>query len=171
MQQYNKTKGIRGIVGVYNDALRFRDMITNLAQERVRILMFWEKYGDVATKEAFKVSRPTLFLWQKTIRESGGRLESLVPRSTAPKNKRKRVIPEEVKKLIIEERSHEKIGKEKLAKLLKDDGIADISGSTVGRMIFDLKKLIIVAKIKVVPITYEVVDSQESPMKCNVETA
>ena len=140
MQQYNKTKGIRGIVGVYNDALRFRDMITNLAQERVRILMFWEKYGDVATKEAFKVSRPTLFLWQKTIRESGGRLESLVPRSTAPKNKRKRVIPEEVKKLIIEERSHEKIGKEKLAKLLKDDGIADISGSTVGRMIFDLKK-------------------------------
>jgi len=140
MQQYNKTRDIKGIVGVYNDALRFRDMITNSAQERVRILVFWKKYGDIATKEAFKASRPTLFRWQKELREGGGKLEALNPKSTAPKTKRKRAIPEEVKNLIIEERSHEKIGKEKLAKLLCDDGIAKLSDSTVGRMIGDLKK-------------------------------
>ena len=139
MQQYNKTKGIKGIVSVYNDALRFRDMITNSAQERVRILVFWKKHGDIATKEAFKASRPTLFRWQKAIIEGDGKLEALNPKSTAPKTKRKRIIPDEVKNLIIEERSHEKIGKEKLAKLLKEDGIAELSNSTVGRMLTDLK--------------------------------
>ena len=139
MQQYNKTRGIKGIVSVYNDALRFRDMITNSAQKRMRILIFWKKHGDTAAKEAFGASRPTLFRWQKDLKDGGGKLEALNPESTAPKNKRKRIIPEEVKKLIIEERSHEKIGKEKLAKLLYDDGIAKLSDSTVGRMLLDLK--------------------------------
>jgi hypothetical protein len=51
-------------------------MITEQAKERCRILAFWEKYGDQATKEAFKVSRPTLFRWQSAIRKEGGKLES-----------------------------------------------------------------------------------------------
>ncbi len=140
MQQYNKTRGIRGIVGVYNDALRYRDMITNSAQERMRTLVFWKKHGDIATKEAFKVSRPTLFRWQKDLHKGGGKLEALNPQSTAPKNRRKRIIPKPVEDLICKEREWEKIGKEKLAKLLHDDGIADFSGSTVGRMLGDLKK-------------------------------
>lgn len=58
MQQYNKTRGIRGIVAAHNDALRFRDMITNSAQERVRILIFWKKHGDEAEKEALSISMP-----------------------------------------------------------------------------------------------------------------
>jgi transposase InsO family protein len=140
MRQYNKTKGIKGIVSVYNDALRFRDMITNSSQERVRILIFWKKYGNTAVKEAFKASRPTLFRWQKDLKDGGGKLEALNPKSTAPKNKRKRVIPEEVKKLIIEERFYEKIGKEKISKLLKEDNIGIYSPSTVGRMLDDLKR-------------------------------
>src|SRR3989338_2951175 len=84
MQQYNKTKGIRGIVSIYNMALRFRDMITPKAQERARILAFWHRYGDAAAKEAFKVSRPTLFRWQKKLKERGGKLEALNPKSAAP---------------------------------------------------------------------------------------
>jgi len=140
MQQYNKTKGIRGIVSIYNMALRFRDMITPKAQERARILAFWQRYGDAAAKEAFKVSRPTLFRWQKKLKEGGGKLDALNPKSTAPINKRKRVIPDKVKNLIMEERSHEKMGKEKLSFLLKEDGIGIYSSSTVGRMLGDLKK-------------------------------
>jgi len=62
MQQYNKTRDIKGIVGIYNDALRFRDMITNSAQERVRILVFWKKYGDIATKEWKRGQEPFLGL-------------------------------------------------------------------------------------------------------------
>lgn len=139
MQIHSKLAGIKGIVRLYNEALRFRDMITPKAEERVRILTFWKKHGDIAAKEAFKVSRATLFRWQKTLEKGGGRLEYLVPKSTAPKNKRRRVIPESVETLILKEREREKIGKEKLAKLIKDDGLGIYSVSTVGRMLSDLK--------------------------------
>ena len=140
MQIHNKTAGIRGLVVTYNEALRFRDMITPHAEERARILTFWAKHDDAATKEAFKVSRPTLFRWQKILDDSGGKLEALVPKSTAPRIKRTRVIPKPVEDLILTERKRERIGKEKIAKLLKDDGIANLSDSTVGRMLGDMKK-------------------------------
>jgi transposase InsO family protein len=115
-------------------------MVTPEAEERVRILAFWQKHGYAATKEAFKVSRATLFRWQKVLRSKGGKINALVPGSTAPKNRRRRVIPDAVKELIAKERSREKIGKEKLARLIKDDGIAPLSASTVGRMLGDLKR-------------------------------
>src|SRR3989344_1906962 len=137
---HSKITATKGFVSAYNEALRFRDMITSQAEERVRILAFRQKHGDGATKEAFKVSRSTLFRWQKTLDESGGKLESLVPKSTAPKHRRRRVIPKPVENLIIQERSRERIGKEKIARLLKDDGVAELSASTAGRMIGDLKK-------------------------------
>ena len=140
MQIHSKITGTRGFVSTYNEALRFRDMITLEAEERVRILAFWQKHGNAAAKEAFKVSRATLFRWQKALRSRGGKIEALVPGSMAPKTKRKRDIPTAVKELIINERSRERIGKEKLARLLKDDKIAAISASTVGRMLCDLKQ-------------------------------
>ena len=137
---HSKVTGTKGFVSAYNEALRFRDMITPKAEERVRILAFWQKHGLTATKEAFKVSRATLFRWQKALHSGGGKLEALVPGNTAPKTKRRRIIPDAVKELIVQERSREKIGKEKLARLLKDDGIAVLSASTVGRMLSDLKR-------------------------------
>lgn len=124
----------------YDEALRFRDMITPHAEERARILMFWAKHGDAATREAFKVSRPTLFRWQNILNESGGKLEALVPKSTVPKNRRKRMIPKLVEDLILKERAMEKIGKEKLAVLVKEDGVGTQSPSTIGRILGDLKK-------------------------------
>lgn len=140
MRIHNKTTGTRGIVSGWEEALRFRDMITPQAEERVRILAFWQKHGCLAAKEAFKVSRATLFRWQATLNAGGGKLETLVPKSTAPKVIRKRIIPKPVEDLIRKEREWEKIGKEKLAKLLRDDGIANLSDSTVGRILGDLKK-------------------------------
>jgi transposase InsO family protein len=115
-------------------------MITQKAEERARILTFWKRYGDAATKEAYRVSRPTLFRWQKLLNDGKGRLEALVPKSTAPKMRRKRVIPKAIEDLIFAERSRERIGKEKIARLLSDDGIAILSPSTAGRMLADLKK-------------------------------
>ena len=140
MRIHSKITGTRGFVSAYNAALRFRDIITQEAEERAKILSFWKKYGEAATKEAYLVSRATLFRWQKTLETSGGKLEALVPQSTAPKRKRQRVIPESVKNLILKERSMEKVGKEKIAILLKEDGIATLSPSTVGRMLGDLKQ-------------------------------
>jgi putative transposase len=141
MQQFNRFRGTKGFITMWERVLRFRYMITEQAKERCRILAFWEKYGDQATKEAFKVSRPTLFRWQSAIRKGGGRLESLNKKSTAPKNKRKRVVPLVVKNFIINERKFDShLSKDKLAKLMKEDNIINLSPSTVGRILNDLKK-------------------------------
>ena len=100
----------------------------------------WQKRGLTATKEPFKVSRATLFRWQKTLCSGNGKLAVLVPGSTAPKMMRRRLIPDAVKELIIKERSREKIGKEKLSQLIKDDSLGTYSSSTVSRMLGDLKR-------------------------------
>ncbi len=140
MKIRNITAGIKGLVSLYDEALRLRDMITPQAEERLKILVFWKKHGDEATKEAYGAARSTLFRWQKELKAGDGKLEVLVPKSTAPKKKRERVIPPEVEGLILKEREMEKVGKEKLAVLLKQDGVATVSASTVGRMLGDLKK-------------------------------
>ena len=141
MRQFNKFKDTRGFISGWERMIRFRYMITEQAKERCRILAFWEKYGDLATKEAFKVSRPTLFRWQSALLSGGGRLESLNKKSTAPKNKRKRVVPNEVRDFILKERKYDPhLSKDKLAKLMKEDRVAELSPSTVGRMLGDLKK-------------------------------
>jgi len=140
MQQHNKIKGMKGIVSLYRDALAYRDMITDTAEQRIRILTFWKKHGDTATKEAYGASRATLYGWQKLLKEGKGKPASLTPKSTAPKRKRTRSIPSAVEALIKEERSHEKVGKEKLAYLIKEDGLGNYSDSTVGRMLVDLKR-------------------------------
>ena len=141
MRQFNKFKGTKGFITMWERVIRFRYMITEQAKQRCRILAFWDKYGDTATKEAFNVSRPTLFRWQKAIKEGKGKLEYLNPKSRAPKGRRKRVVPETIKDFIIKERKFDPhLSKDKLSILMKEDGVAAISASTVGRMINALKK-------------------------------
>lgn len=87
------------------------------------------------------MSRSTLFRWQKALRENNGKLEALNKKSTTPRHKRKRVVPEHIKSFILHERTFDPhLSKEKLSRLMKEDGVAAISASTVGRMIVDLKK-------------------------------
>lgn len=140
MQIHSKLTGTKGFVKGWEEALRFRDMITREAQERARVLTFWHRHGLKAAKDAFKVSKATLYRWQTILDEAEGNIEALNPGSTAPKERRRRLIPEAVKNLIIAERAYEKIGKEKLAVLLREDGVGNYSPSTVGRMLGDLKK-------------------------------
>ncbi len=126
---------------MWERVIRFKYMITEQAKERCRILAFWEKHGDEATQEAFKVSRRTLFRWQKNLEKSLGKLEGLNLGSRAPKKRRKREISEKVKSFILKEREYDpQLSKDKLAVLMREDGIADLSASTVGRMLNDLKK-------------------------------
>lgn len=141
MHQFNKLRGTKGFVTAWNDMIRFRYMITGEAKRRTRILAFWERYGLAATKEAFQVSRATLFRWQKRLKEVQGKLEGLNKKKTAPIHRRKRLIPEEVKNFILKERLFDPhLSKDKLAVLMKEDGVAHFSASTVGRILNDLKK-------------------------------
>lgn len=149
MRIFNKFRGTKGFITIWERVIRFRYMISEKAKKKCEILAFWDKYGDEATKEAFKVSRPTLYRWQKDLKKEDGKLEALNPKSTAPKNKRKRVIPEAVKNFIIDERKFDPhLSKDKLAVLMKEDGIVELSASTVGRMINDLKKQGVLPKYK-----------------------
>ena len=121
MRIFNKFRGTKGFLSTWERVIRFKYMISETAKERCRILAFWEKYGTVATKEAFKVSRPTLFRWQRDLRNGLGKLEFLNKKSTAPKNKRKRVIPDEVKNFILKEREFDPQLSKSLRSLLRGE--------------------------------------------------
>jgi len=77
MKIHSNYRGVKGFITVYNDAVRFRYMITEQALKKARILAFWERYGLPATAEAFGVKRRTLFLWKRKLKQGGGKFESL----------------------------------------------------------------------------------------------
>lgn len=141
MRQFNRFKGTKGFITMWERVLRFRYMITEQAKERCRILAFWEKHGTPATTEAFKISKRTLFRWQNNLSTTVGQLEGLNPKSTAPHKRRKRNVESEVVDFIIKQRKeHYRIGKKKLMVLIKEDLGISYSESKVGRILFDLKK-------------------------------
>jgi len=144
MRIFNKFKGTKGFISTWERVIRFRYMITEQAKERCRVLTFWKKHGTEATDEAFGVKRRTLFLWQKNLKEGGGKLEALNSKKKTPKNKRRRIwdyrLLEEIKRLRIE---HPNLGADKIHPLLLDFadvlGIVKVPGSsTIERLIIDL---------------------------------
>ena len=139
MRQFNKFKGTKGFISMWERVIRFRYMITEKAKQRTKILAFWEKFGDQAVKEAFGISRRTLFRWQNRLSASLGKLEGLNPGSTAPRDRRRRFVPQEINSRIIELRTiHPRLGKDKINAILKREGYQG-STSTTGRIISDLK--------------------------------
>ena len=127
---------------MWERTIRLRSMRNKQeVDRRVKALSFWQEHGLEAAKDAFSVSRPTLFRWKKMLAEKQGHLEALDPKCTAPIKRRRRIVPEAVKDTIVRERFFDpRIGKDKLAVLLKEDGISIVSPSTVGRMLGDLKR-------------------------------
>jgi putative transposase len=169
MAFFNKFKGTKGFKSTWERVIRFRYMITEEAKRRCRILTFWEKYGTEAVKEAFGISRPTLFRWQKELKAGLGKLEALNKRSTAPKTRRKRTIPEAVESFILQERANNpRLSKDKLSAMMKIEKVASFSPSTVGRMISDLKfqgKLPKHSKLSVSGKTGRVIERAYKPRK------
>ena len=58
------------------------------AQERLKILRFFDSHGLAATQDAFGVSRRTLYRWKRALREAGGNPAALAARSCAPRRRR-----------------------------------------------------------------------------------
>lgn len=97
---------------------------------REKILIFWEKFGLEATKEAYGIGRSTLFLWRK--KKS---LNDLSPRNKRPHRLRKPKTPLNIIDAISQfRRAFPFLGKDKLERLLKDSNI-NVSSSTIGRVI------------------------------------
>src|SRR3989339_733870 len=123
MQMGFKYKYCNGFGRMYNYGLKHfnpNTMITKEAETRLKILNYWKKYGLKATRDAFGAKRSTLYGWWKVYKESGYKIESLNPRSTARKNLNKRnihpLILKEIKRLRLEECPN--MGKEKVKKNL-----------------------------------------------------
>jgi len=106
-----------------------------IIKHRQQVLLFWQTHGLAATKDAFRVSRRTLFRWQK----------DPTPKSRAHRHGYvRRVIPPVLVTEICRQRTiHPRLGKEKLTPLLREfcleAGLPVITEPTVGRMIAQLK--------------------------------
>jgi len=110
------------------------------AQFRMEVLEFHKKWSTRATTDAYKVTKPTLYRWRKRLSDSGGRLESLVPRSRSPKTKREMLVDSKTVEFIKSLREeHPSLGKEKIKPLLdgycQAQGLPLISQSKIGRII------------------------------------
>lgn len=117
----------------------------HIIEDRVRIISFYDDYGEEATARAFGVSRSTVFNWKHRLKTNQGRLSSLAPVDRAPKHRRRRVVDKRVTNFIITQRTdHPRLSKDKLAVLLRTECLAwDVnppSASTVGRILGDLKQ-------------------------------
>ena len=141
MRIFNKFRGTKGWLWLYERQLRLARMNNKAeAEKRLRILIFWEKHGDEAAKEAFGTSRRTLYRWQESLRKEAGKLNGLDKKSTAPKKRNVRRIPAELEAEIISQRKHhDRLGKKKLTPLLRKAGYK-VSESYTGRCISDIKR-------------------------------
>ena len=142
MRIFSKIRRTKGIVATWETMLRL-GMVTKETEEKVRILLFWEKHGLEATLDAFPAKRRTLFDWKKKLKEADGKINALAPKSRAPQRKRKRVwdghILDEIRRL---RQEHPNLGKEKLQPLLMEfcrkENLPCPAVCTVGRLIMDL---------------------------------
>jgi len=115
-----------------------------IIEHRIKVISFFNRYGQTATYEAFGVSRSTVYLWQQKLKKNNGRLSALAPTSTAPKHRRKRQTDQTIANFIIEKRQlRHRLGKDKVKPMLDEfcarNQLRPISASTIGRVLRDLK--------------------------------
>ncbi|PLX27096.1 hypothetical protein C0583_05120 [Candidatus Parcubacteria bacterium] len=85
-----KYSNCQGFGRMYNYGLKHFNpytMITDSAQEGLKILNYWKKYGFEATRDAFGVKRSTLYYWQKLYKDSEYKVEGLNPGKTIRKTR------------------------------------------------------------------------------------
>jgi len=111
-----------------------------VAKYRLRIIEHYRNFGLSSALSAFPVKRSTLFLWQKKLRKSGGKLTALIPESTRPKRPREmRINPLILDEITRLRKKHYRLGKNKLKPLLDDYcrkyQLNPVSISLVGKII------------------------------------
>jgi putative transposase len=111
-----------------------------VAKQRIKIIEFYDQYGERTTKEAFGVDRKLVFVWKRRLQKSKQGIVSLIPSSTRPKKIRYSQVSLEVTKHIRQLREeHPRLDKEKIKPLLdaycKQKDIDTVSEATIGRVI------------------------------------
>lgn len=127
-----------GVINMVYSLKRFTQ--DEVANERLKIINFYVKYGEKETKEAFGVGRKTIHVWKKKLSLSQGKLSSLIPTSTKPiRSRGMQTDPKIVSFIRGLRENHPRLGKEKIYPLLlsfcKREGIVPIKESTIGKVI------------------------------------
>ena len=138
----------QGVYGsaLYNPSVMNSIISTNrfsaseLAQYRLTVLTFHAKYGTQATRDAYAVSKATIYRWKRRLSQAQGKLQSLLPHSRAPQRKRVMETHPQVVAFIAQLREdHHRLGKEKIKPLLdafcREEGLPTTSVSTIGKVI------------------------------------
>lgn len=146
---------VKGFLRTANRAL-YWSMITKTAEDRLKMLAFWDRHGLAAAQEAFRVSRRTLYLWKAQLQAGDGKPHALNPGSTRPQRVRKRQWPALVIQEIRRQRqAHPNLGKDKLHPALRGfcavQGLACPSERTIGRLIADAKDRMRVTPVRIRP--------------------
>ena len=111
-----------------------------VAQERLRIIEFYDKHGEKTTRAAFDVGRDTVWIWKKRLKDNHNSIASLIPTPTTPRTKRTMLVQLKVVAYIRSLREkHVRLGKEKIKPLLdgycQKENLPTIKESTIGKVI------------------------------------
>lgn len=110
------------------------------AQERLKIIQFFDEHGEAETKKYFGANRKTIWTWKRKLERAAGQLQALCPQSTRPHQTRRMRTDPRIVRFIREQREqHPHLGKEKLKPLLDaychQNGIPSLAVSTIGKVI------------------------------------
>lgn len=135
---FSRIKGYEEVKRVLRSLRRFSK--DEVAPERLRIIEFYDRFGEKAARQAFGIGRDTIWIWKKRLKEGRSSLASLIPTSTVPKTQRRMMtdlkIVSEIRRL---REKYPRLGKDKIKPILKKyclkEGLTLISVSTIGKVI------------------------------------
>jgi len=135
---FGRIKGLKEVRKMLLSLKRFSE--NEVAKERLKILGFYQQYGEKVTLKAFGVNRKTIWVWRKRFNLGRNQLASLIPSSTKPKTTRRMEVDLRIIEYIKSLReTHYRLGKRKIKPLVDEYcsqlGIKSISVSTIGKII------------------------------------
>ncbi len=139
---------LTSIFGKIRGYRRWSEMLSSLrkfsadeaAQERLKIIQFYDAHGEAETQTYFGTNRKTIWAWRQALRRGEGQLQALRPHSTRPhQTRRMRTDPRIVNFVRAQREAHPHLGKAKLKPLLDaycaQRGIPSLAVSTIGKVI------------------------------------
>ncbi len=88
---FGRIRGYRGLQRMLSSLRSFGE--SEIAQQRMKIIGFYESYGEAAAREAFGADRKLISQWRRRLRDEDGKLSALIPHSTRPRRVRTSTVP------------------------------------------------------------------------------
>lgn len=139
---------VTSIFGTIRGYRRWSEMLASLrkftadeaAQERLKIIQFYDAHGEAETIHYFGVNRKTVWAWRHKLASAAGALQALRPHSTRPQHVRRMQTDGRIVAFLRQQReAHPHLGKTKLKPLLdaycQKLGIPSLAVSTIGKVI------------------------------------